>query len=202
MHSDRTILVTGGTGQQGAAAAAALAGRGWTVRVLARDASSAKARAVTGCGVQLVQASRDDRNGLQSAMAGAHTVFCVMPLVTSAMPEGSFERQLIEAKNVIDASVAAGVEDFVLSSASSAERKVNPNLHNKFLAEQYIRSTGRRATFIRPVAFMDNFVDIAATRALLPRQRPGEVLSALPAWRLEGIHTNHERTTHADLPVL
>ena len=45
MRSDRTILITGGTGQQGAAAAAALARRGWTVRVLTRDASSPKARA-------------------------------------------------------------------------------------------------------------------------------------------------------------
>jgi uncharacterized protein YbjT (DUF2867 family) len=330
MRSDRTILITGGTGQQGAAAAAALARRGWTVRVLTRDASSAKARALTTAGVQLAEASLDDRHGLQSAMADAHAVFCVMPLVTSAMPAGSFERQLTEAKNAVDASVAAGVEDFVLSSASSAERNVNPNLHNKFLVEQYIRSTGRRATFIRPVAFMDNFVlpqwglhqgvftsallpttrqplisvrdigefvaimlerpypdettvrsieiagdellpaemaaalsaalgrpipylqvstdvllainpnsgkgyarinagamnvvDIAAARALhpglmdfrawlanigadrlralLPQPRPGEVLSALPAWRLEGIHTNHERTTHADLPML
>jgi uncharacterized protein YbjT (DUF2867 family) len=70
------------------------------------------------------------------------------------MPAGS----LAGAKNVIDAAADAHVANFVLSSTSSADKGVNSNLHNKFLMEQYLRAKGLSATFLRPVAFMDNFL--------------------------------------------
>ena len=46
----------------------------------------------------------------------------------------------------------------MLSSANSADKSVNSNLHNKFLMEQYLHDKKLSATFLRPVAFMDNFV--------------------------------------------
>lgn len=46
----------------------------------------------------------------------------------------------------------------VLLSANSADERVSSNLHNKFLMEQHVRAKGLNATFLRPVAFMDNFV--------------------------------------------
>ena len=58
----------------------------------------------------------------------------------------------------------------VLLLANSAEKGVNSNLQNKSLMEQYLRAKGLSATFLRPVAFMDNFV--------------------LPQWRLhQGVFT-------------
>ena len=181
MQSIRKILITGGTGQQGAAAAAAMTRRGRAVRVLSRDSSAPKARELAAQGVEVVAGELSDRASLDAALAGVDGVFCVVPLVTSAMSAMSaeaFERQLDQTKTVVDASAAAGVSQFVLSSASSAEKNVNPNLHNKFLMEEYIRESGLPATFLRPVAFMDNFVlpqwglhQGVFTSALLPTTR-------------------------------
>lgn len=61
MHSGKVILITGETGQQGTAAAAALLRRGWEVRVLTRDSSSAKADAVRTLGADVVSGDLDDR---------------------------------------------------------------------------------------------------------------------------------------------
>ena len=79
MHSGKVILITGGTGQQGTAAARALLRRGWKVRVLTRDASSAKAEAVRAMGADLVSGDLDDRQSLDGAITGVHGVFCVPP---------------------------------------------------------------------------------------------------------------------------
>jgi uncharacterized protein YbjT (DUF2867 family) len=54
MHSGKVILITGGTGQVGTAAAAALLRRGWKVRVLTRDSSSTKADALRTMGADVV----------------------------------------------------------------------------------------------------------------------------------------------------
>jgi uncharacterized protein YbjT (DUF2867 family) len=99
MHYGKVILITGGTGQVGTAAAAALLRRDWKVRVLTRDSSSAKADALRTIGADVVSGDLDDRESLHRAMAGVHGVFCVPPLVASFMPAGSFERQLAGSKN-------------------------------------------------------------------------------------------------------
>jgi uncharacterized protein YbjT (DUF2867 family) len=158
MHSGKVILITGGTGQVGTAAAAALLRRGCKVRVITRDYSSAKADAARTMGADVGSGDLDDRESLHRAMTGVHGVFCVPPLVTSFMPAGSFERQLAGSKNVIDAAADANVAHCVLLSANSAEKGVNSNLQNKFLMEQYLRAKRLSATFLRPVVFMDNFV--------------------------------------------
>jgi len=98
MHSGKVTLI-GGTGQVGTAAAAALLRRGWKVRVLTRDSSSAKADALRTMGADVVSDNPDDRESLNRAMAGVHGVFCVPPLVASFMPARSFERQLAGSKN-------------------------------------------------------------------------------------------------------
>jgi NAD(P)-dependent dehydrogenase (short-subunit alcohol dehydrogenase family) len=103
MHSGKVILITGGTGQQGSAAARALLRRGWKARVLTRDASSANAEAVRAMGADLVSGDLDDRQSLDRAMTGVHGGFCVPPLVTSFMPAGSFKHQLAGNPNSIPA---------------------------------------------------------------------------------------------------
>lgn len=152
------ILITGGTGQQGLAAFKELRRAGWGVRVLTRNPNSSAAQAAQAQGAELVVGNLADRAAVERAMAGAYGVFCVAPLATSFMPESAFEEQFVGTRNVVDAAVTAKVEHFVLSSANSADLKINPNLDNKFRMENYIRETSLRATFLRPVAFMDNFL--------------------------------------------
>ena len=98
MHSGKVILITGGTGQVGTAAAAALR-RGWKVRVLTRDSSSAKADALRTMGARMSSAAILTTG--KACIGRWLAFFCVPPLVASFMPAGSFERQLAGSKNIM-----------------------------------------------------------------------------------------------------
>ena len=157
MTADSPILITGGTGQQGRAAARAFAERGWRVRILTRDPSSQAARALGALGCDLVVGDVGEPESIGAAMRGVRAVFCVVPLVTSFMEAGAFATQYQGTVNVVDAAVVHSVDHFVLSSANSADLGINPNTDNKHKMERYLNSTELRATVLRPCAFMDNF---------------------------------------------
>ncbi|KAA2258741.1 NmrA/HSCARG family protein [Solihabitans fulvus] len=156
--SDKTILVTGATGQQGGAVAARLLADGWRVRALVRDAAAPAAEKLRAAGAQLVTGDLGDRGSLDAASAGAHGVYSMQanPLARpAAVPE---DTELVWGRNIADAAHAAGVRHLVYSSSTGVDR---PNglrsVANKLAIEQHIRSLGVPATIFRPVSFMENF---------------------------------------------
>jgi uncharacterized protein YbjT (DUF2867 family) len=157
MQTEHRILLTGGTAQLGTATVKVLHRHGWQVWVLTRNPASDKARAVAGLGATLVGGHLNDGDALKAASSGMDSVSSVEPLVTSYDPPEAFDAQLIGIKNIIDAAVEAGVGHFVHFSANSANRALNRNLANKFQMEEYPRDKGLRSTFLRPVAYMENF---------------------------------------------
>ena len=77
MTSDRTILITGVTGNQGGAVARALEGSGFHLRGLTRKPDSEQAGALAREGVDIVKGDLDDEATLRRALAGAWGVFGV-----------------------------------------------------------------------------------------------------------------------------
>ncbi len=77
MTTDRTILITGVTGNQGGAVAQALRGTGFRLRGLTRKPDSERAAALTRHGVDVVKGDLDDEATLRRALAGAWGVFSV-----------------------------------------------------------------------------------------------------------------------------
>src|SRR5260370_42140542 len=77
MTSDRTILITGVTGNQGGAVAQALQGTGFHLRGLTRTPDSERAAALARRGVDVVKGDLDDEVTLRRALAGAWGVFGV-----------------------------------------------------------------------------------------------------------------------------
>lgn len=149
-RSDDTILVTGGTGHQGGAAALHLLEDGWRVRALVRDPASDRARALAETGVELVRGDLDDRASLDAAVAGCYGVFSVQSLA------GDEEAQ---ARNLADAALAAGVEHFVQDSVMGADRDAGmPWVRSKHRIEEYLRASGLPLTIWRPTTFMENFL--------------------------------------------
>ena len=71
MANDRTILITGVTGQQGGAVAQALRGTGFHLRGLTRKLASERAVALARQGVDIVKGDLDDEVTLRPALAGA-----------------------------------------------------------------------------------------------------------------------------------
>jgi len=77
MTSDRTILITGVTGNQRGAVAQALQGTGLHLCGLTRKPDSKRAAALARHNVDLVKGDLDDETTLRRALAGAWCVFSV-----------------------------------------------------------------------------------------------------------------------------
>lgn len=150
---DKTILVTGATGQQGGASARHLQARGWSVRALTRDPQKPAARALAEAGVEVVQGDLTDRASLDRALQGAYGVHSVQ----SYMPRDP-GGEIHQGKTLADAAKAAGIAHFVYSSAAGADRHTGiAEQESKWEIEQHIRALDLPATILRPTFFMDIF---------------------------------------------
>ncbi|GLX03384.1 NmrA family NAD(P)-binding protein [Microbispora sp. NBRC 16548] len=190
------VLVTGATGQQGGATARALLANGVPVRALVRDPATERARAVEALGAELVTGDLRDRDSVIRAARGARAVFSVQmpPLRAGAF---DFEGELVQAVNLVEGALAAGVPQFVHTSVTGAGQhteapgwaegrwaSLEPALAAKAAAQDRVREAGfTHWTIIKPGFFMENFLPSAAY--LLPRGVEGGIVTVLkPGTRL------------------
>ena len=152
--NNKTILVTGATGQQGGAVARQLLKHpGFAVRALTRDSSKPAARSLARGGAELVQGDLDDPGSVCRALQGAWGVFSVQ-----AFMETGYEGEIRQGKLLADAAEEAGVEHFVYSSVVSADRKTGlPHFERKWQIEQHIHAHMASYSILRPVFFMQNW---------------------------------------------
>lgn len=155
-RTNRTIVVTGATGQQGGATARALLREGFRVRALVRDPGSPKAEALAREGIELARGDLGERASLDDALRGAYGVFSMQ--VSSGQPEYGVTDADEErfGKNVVDAARAVGVQHLVYSSVAGlvSDSGVG-HFESKWRIEQYVRASGVPATIVRPAAFME-----------------------------------------------
>lgn len=107
------IAVVGGTGAQGGGVVDALLERGrFAVRVLTRDPSSARARALAERGVELVAADLNDPSTLPAAFAGADGAF----VVTNFWDPATGTSEAAQGGAAVAAAREAGVRHFIWST--------------------------------------------------------------------------------------
>ena len=151
--TNKIILVTGATGNQGGVVAAKLAATGWAVRALVRDPGKPASRALVWQGIELVKGDLQDRASLDHALKSVYGVFCVL----SWRAEG-VEGEIRKGMNLADAARAAGVRHFIYSSVGGAERSTGiPHFDSKWKIEEHLRNSGLPTTVFRPVFMMYNF---------------------------------------------
>ncbi len=154
-HSDKMILVTGATGQQGGAVARHLLKSGWKVRVLVRDPNKDAAQTLAKQGAELIKGDLYDRASVDTALKNAYGVFSVQNFW---LPDVGYEGEIKQGKLVADAAKAAAVKHFVYSSVGAAHRGMGQkHFESKWQIEQHIQKLGMPYTILRPVAFMDNY---------------------------------------------
>ncbi|WP_169980005.1 NmrA family NAD(P)-binding protein [Microbispora sp. H10836] len=196
------VLVTGATGQQGGATARALLANGVPVRALVRDPATERARAVEALGAELVAGDLRDRDSVIRAARGARAVFSVqMPALRAGAFD--FEGELVQAVNLVEGALAAGVPQFVHTSVTGAGRhteapgwaegrwaSLEPALTAKAGAQDRVRAAGfTHWTIIKPGFFMENFLPSAGY--LLPRGVEGGIVTVLkPGTRLSLVAVN------------
>lgn len=152
--SDRIILISGATGQQGGATARALAGKGFKLRAMTRNPNSDAAKALAAAtGAELVKGELDDSASLKAALAGAWGAFAVQNTWTAGV-----EGEEAQGKRFAAAAHEARVQHYVYTSVGSADRKTGiPHFDNKSRVEDLVRSLGFPSyAIIRPVFFMEN----------------------------------------------
>ena len=118
MTSNRTILITGVTGNQGGAVAQALQGAGFHLRGLTRKPDSERAAALARHGVDIVKGDLDDEATLRRALAGAWGVFGVQNA-----GEAGVEREEAQGKRLATLAREASVEPWRLKGASRFSMK-------------------------------------------------------------------------------
>jgi uncharacterized protein YbjT (DUF2867 family) len=79
-HGNQSLLVTGGTGRQGGAAARHLLAEGWHVRALVRDATKPASQALADAGAELFVGDLRDRSSVDAAVDGMYGVYSVQSL--------------------------------------------------------------------------------------------------------------------------
>lgn len=155
MTEQKTILVTGATGQQGGAVARELLAHGHSVKAMTRNPGNEKAQALAKLGAEIIQADLDDASSLEKAVEGAWGVFAVQNSW-----EAGIEGEEEQGKRIAGIAKNVGVEHFVYTSVGSAQHNTGiPHFDNKWRVEETVRGLAFPSyTIIRPVFFMDNFL--------------------------------------------
>src|SRR6202045_5208195 len=155
MTSDRTILITGVTGNQGGAVAQALQGAGFYLRGLTRKPDGERAAALARQGVDVVKGDLDDEATLRRALTGAWGVFGVQNA-----GEAGVEREEAQGKRLATLAREAGVEHYVYTSVGSAHKRTGvPHFDNKWRIEETVRGLCFPShVILRPVFFMENLL--------------------------------------------
>ncbi|WP_106400255.1 NmrA family NAD(P)-binding protein [Actinocorallia populi] len=190
------VLVTGATGRQGGATARALLAGGVPVRALVRDPAADRARAVEALGAELVTGDLHDRDSVIRAAEGVRAVFSVQ--MAAVTEEGfDFAGEVVQGINLIEGAKAAGVPQFVQTSATGAGQhtatpgwaegrwaSVEPSMTAKSEIQDRLRAAGfAHWTLLKPGFFMENF--LPSMGFLFPRGIEGGLVSVLnPQTRL------------------
>ena len=152
-NTDKTVLVTGASGRQGGAVIRHMLPKGWKLRALTRNPTTAAARDLTRQGVEVVQGDLEDQVSLERAAHGVYGMYSLQDFWAVGA-----KREVQHGKNLADAAKKAGVKHFVYSSVGGAERNSGiDHWESKWEIEKYIRNLGFPATMLRPVAFMENY---------------------------------------------
>lgn len=150
-NQNKTILVTGATGNQGGSVAKHLLANGWTVRAFTRNKNKPAAQALADAGAEIYEGDFDHVETLKKAAEGVYGLYSVQ------VPLG-FEGEVNHGKIVADVTKAAGVQHMVYSSVGGAERGTGiPHFDAKWVVEEYIRGLEIPVTVLRPAYFMENF---------------------------------------------
>ncbi len=170
--SKKIIAVVGATGAQGGGLVRSIladpSGE-FSVRAITRKPTEEKGKALAQSGAEVVGADLDDAASLQQAFSGAYGAFCV----TNFWEHFSVEKEQAQARNMAQATKAAGVSHTIWSTLEDTRKRVPlsddrmPTLHGKYKvphfdgkgeADDYFRQTGAPTTFLATSFYWDNFI--------------------------------------------
>ncbi|KAF7329633.1 hypothetical protein MKEN_00226300 [Mycena kentingensis (nom. inval.)] len=176
------VAVVGATGVQGGSVVRALreSPTEYRVRGFTRDASRPAAKKLAADGVEVVQVSMsvENRAAVFKAFEGADFVF----ITTNWLEHRDNERELAEAKLMIEAAAAASVRGIIYSSLPNTAQRTNgkyptpPQFAAKVAAAEYGRSAAVAVPFaeVQLVPYASNFIHYFPPAKEVVRSGEGE----------------------------
>jgi len=153
MTDNKTIFVTGGTGNQGGAVARNLSKQGFRVKVLTRNINSAKALNLKKLNIELVKGDLNNANTYREHLRDVYGIFSVQTF------ENGVDKEINQGITLATLGRELGVEHFLYSSVFGAHLNTGvPHIDSKFKIENHIKQTGLPFTIIRPTSLYENFL--------------------------------------------
>ena len=160
MTDNKTIFVTGGTGNQGGAVARNLLQQGFTVKVLTRNINSTNAQNLKKLDIELVKGDLNNADSYREHLKDLYGVFSVQTF------ENGIEEEINQGIKLATVAKEVGVKHFLYSSVIGADLNTNvPHIESKFKIENHIKQISLPFTIIRPTSLYENF--------LIPQVRKG-----------------------------
>ena len=155
MLADKTIFVTGATGNQGGAVVRNLLQQGFTVKALTRNKNAPKAAALIRSDVDIIEGNLNDPSSYSPYLKGVDGVFSVIDFKQGPARE---TRQGID---LAESARNNGVKHFLYSSVIGADANTGiPHWESKCKIETHVKQTGLRYTILRPASLFENFLAI------------------------------------------
>jgi uncharacterized protein YbjT (DUF2867 family) len=152
--NQRTILVTGATGQQGGSLARLLLQKEHKVYALTRNAQSSSAQDLRNRGANIMKGDLDDSDSLEHAVKDVESVF----LMGTPFEDGT-EGEIRRGKLMADIAKENGIDHLVYSSVANADKNTGiPHFESKYKVEQHIKNLGIPYSIIGPTFFMENLL--------------------------------------------
>ncbi|ETS64068.1 hypothetical protein PaG_01300 [Moesziomyces aphidis] len=166
MSAKKLLTIFGATGNQGGSVISTILNNSslnskYSLRGITRDTSKPAAQELAKKGVEVVRADLSDPASLKQAIAGSYGVFAVTNFWESM--DGAKETQ--QGRNIVDASLATGVNHLVISSLHSVNKLTNGSLHvphfdSKAAIDEYaesVRADKLNASYFHAAFFLQNF---------------------------------------------
>src|ERR687883_637693 len=152
--SQRKILVTGATGQQGGSLARLLLQKKHKVYALTRNTQSSAAEDLRSKGANIVKGDLDDSDSLEHAVKNVESIF----LMGTPFEDGT-EGETRRGKLMADIAKENNIEHLVYSSVANADKNTGiPHFESKYKVEQHVKNLGIPHTIIGPTFFMENLL--------------------------------------------
>ena len=162
MTNNKTIFVTGATGNQGGAVARSLSLQGFAVKALVRNTDSTKAEALKKLHIQLVKADLNNADTYREHLKDVYGIFSVQTF------EHGVGKEINQGITLATLAKEFGVKHFLYSSVFGANLKTGvPHIDSKFRIENHIKKIGLPFTIIRPASLYENFLIPQVKRGIL-----------------------------------
>lgn len=153
MTDNKTIFVTGGTGNQGGAVARNLADQGFKIIALTRNPASSKGQNLKNLNIQVAKGDLNNANTFREYLKDVYGIFSVQTF------ENGVEKEINQGITLATLAKEFGIKHFLYSSVFGAQLNTGvPHIESKLKIENHIKQIGLPFTIIRPTSLFENFL--------------------------------------------